>query len=157
MDAGVRWDDRGKGIAPDQYALTLHPDDVETLLSQAPQLHDDWPAGWPVQPGRTATSSASEPEVTLAADPTLGRWDVRVVAWHHARPGIHQGHAQQGRTEPGRVPAGAFLIVDGDKHFPLDRPVATSAAGWTTRSSWRTRMYHARMPSCTSTRGASAL
>lgn len=124
MDAGVRWDERGKGVAPDQYALTLHPDDVETLLSQAPQLRDELARGLADAARANGYLLASEPEVTLAADPTLGRWDVRVVAWHRSHPlEFTKGMPNEARTEPGRVPAGAFLIVDGDKHFPLDRPV----------------------------------
>lgn len=124
MDDGVRWDERGKGVAPDQYALTLHPLDVETLLSEAPQLRDELARGLAEAARSNGYLMASEPEVTLAADPTLGRWDVRVVAWHRAHPlEFTKGMPNEARTEPGRVPSGAFLIVDGDKHFPLDRPV----------------------------------
>lgn len=124
MDAGVRWDDRGKGVAPDQYVLTLHPEDVETLLSQAPQLGDDLARGLAEAARAIGYLLAFEPEVTLAADPTLGRWDVRVVAWHRSHPLERtEGMPNEARTEPGRVPAGAFLIVDGERHFPLDRPV----------------------------------
>ena len=124
MDDGVRWDERGKGFAPDQYALTLHPEDVETLLSQAPELREELARGLSEAARDHGFLLAAEPEVTLAADPTLARWDVRVVAWHRARPlEFTQGMPRESRTEPGRVPAGAFLIIDGGKHFPLDRPV----------------------------------
>ncbi len=124
MEDGLRWDDRGKGFAPDQYALTLHPQDVETLLSQAPDLRDELARGLAEAARAHGYLLVSEPEVTLAADPTLARWDVRVVAWHRSRPlEFTQGMPHEARTEPGRVPAGAFLIIDAGRHFPLDRPV----------------------------------
>jgi hypothetical protein len=124
MDDGVRWDERGKGYAPDQYALTLHPEDVETLFSEAPELREELARGLSEASRAHGFLLAAEPEVTLAADPTLARWDVRVVAWHRARPlEFTQGMPREARTEPGRVPAGAFLIIDAGKHFPLDRPV----------------------------------
>lgn len=124
MDDGVLWDERGKGFAPDQYALTLPPEDVETLLAEAPELRQELGRGLSEAARTHGLLMAAEPEVTLAADPTLARWDVRVVAWHRARPlEFTQGMPREPRTEPGRVPAGAFLIIDGGKHFPLDRPV----------------------------------
>jgi hypothetical protein len=124
MEDGLRWDDRGKGLAPDQYALTLHPEDVNTLLSQAPDLRDELARGLAEAARSQGYLMAAGPEVTLAADPTLARWDVRVVAWHRSRPlEFTQGMPREARTEPGYVPAGAFLIIDGGRHFPLDRPV----------------------------------
>ena len=124
MEDGLRWDDRGRGFAPDQYALTLHPEDVETLLTQAPELRDELAHGLAEAARSHGYLLVSEPEVTLAADPTLARWDVRVVAWHRSSPLVFtQGMPREARTEPGRVPAGAFLIIDGGRHFPLDRPV----------------------------------
>jgi hypothetical protein len=60
--------------------------------------------------------------VTLAADPTLKRWEVRVVAWHsdtqleftQSGDGAESGQAE-------RLPAGAYLILHGHRHFSLDR------------------------------------
>lgn len=124
MEDGLRWDDRGKGFAPDQYALTLHPEDVETLLAQAPDLRQELSQGLAEAARAQGYVMASGPEVTLAADPTLARWDVRVVAWHRSRPlEFTQGMPREARTEPGHVPPGAFLIIDGGRHYPLDRPV----------------------------------
>jgi FHA domain/FhaA, N-terminal domain len=124
MEDGLRWDERGKGFAPDQFALTLHPDDVETLLAQAPDLRRQLSEGLAEAARSQSYVMSSAPEVTLAADPTLARWDVRVVAWHRSRPTeFTQGMPREARTEPGRIPDGAFLIIDGGKHYPLDRPV----------------------------------
>jgi FHA domain/FhaA, N-terminal domain len=124
MEDGLRWDDRGQAFAPDQYALTLHPEDVDTLLAQAPDLRDELSRGLAEAARSLGYLVASAPEVTLAADPTLPRWDVRVVAWHRSRPlEFTQGMPREARTEPGRVPSGAFLIIDGGLHYPLDRPV----------------------------------
>jgi FHA domain/FhaA, N-terminal domain len=124
MEDGLSWDERGKGFAPDQYALTLHPEDIDMLLAQASDLRDELAQGLAEAARSLGYGMSSEPEVTLAADPTLARWDVRVVAWHRSRPlEFTQGMPREARTEPGHVPSGAFLIVDGGRHFPLDRPV----------------------------------
>ena len=41
----VKRDDNGNAYAPDQYALTMNPEDVEALLEDAPTLQADLASG----------------------------------------------------------------------------------------------------------------
>ncbi|MEE8122420.1 MAG: FhaA domain-containing protein, partial [Anaerolineales bacterium] len=42
MDEGIRRTEDGKPFVPDQYALTLNPDDAQAILDQAPHLQDSF-------------------------------------------------------------------------------------------------------------------
>lgn len=124
MDDGVRTDDHGRAQAPDQYALTLCPEDISTLLEKAPGVHAELSAGL-LQAARAAGYLLlREPRITLAADPTLARWQVRVVAWHSSSPQeLTRGMPVDAETARSLPPPGAFLIIDGSRHYPLDRPI----------------------------------
>jgi hypothetical protein len=125
MVDGLKWDPQGTPYAPDQFAMTLHPRDVEALILQAPDLRKELGVGL-LEAARThGYVVAAEPNITLAADPTLGRWQVRVIAWHSGNP-LEFTQAMPAGSDPGETeepPKGAFLIIDGSRHFPLDRAV----------------------------------
>lgn len=124
MHDGVRTDAQGLPHAPDQYALTLHPTDIEVLLERGENLQADMAKGVMEAARSSGYRLGREPHITLAVDPTLPRWQVRVIAWHSSNPlEFTQAMPQSSDTQPGRLPIGAFLIIDGKRHFPLDRPV----------------------------------
>lgn len=117
-------DDSGRTYGPDQYALTLNPEDARALLRQEPDVQRKLAEAL-IEAGREAdVLLAKDPHVTIAADPTLRRWQVRVVAWHSGNP-LEFTHPMEQRVlrERPEPPDGAFLIVDGEGHFSLDRPV----------------------------------
>ena len=124
MTEGLTWDADGRSYAPDEYVITLHPLDVEALIDQAPDLSRDFSEAVLQAARASGFSMASPPHVTLAADPTLGRWEVRVVAWHS---GSHleftKAGEASGATAAGALPEGAYLILHGRRHFALDRPL----------------------------------
>lgn len=120
----VKKDDQGRTYGPDQYALTLNPDDARSLLEQEPAVQEKLAQAL-LDAGREAeVLLANDPHITIAADPTLRRWQMRVVAWHSGNPleFTHPMKQQQLKHRP-QPPEGAFLIVNGEGHFPLDRPV----------------------------------
>ena len=124
MDEGLRRTEDGKPFVPDQYALTLNPDDAKAILEQAPDLQDKFSKGL-LEIARDCDYLVfREPIVTIAVDPTMRSKEIRVVAWHSTSP-LEFTQALQGetKTKPGALPKGAYLIVNGDRHFPLDRPV----------------------------------
>lgn len=124
MVDGVRVDANGKPQAPDEYALTMHPDDIVLLADAAPNVAAELGGGLVEAARGAGYLLGREPRVTLAADPTLPRRQVRVLAWHSDTPlEFTRGMPQESEDEQGRIPSGAFLIVDGHRHFPLDRPV----------------------------------
>jgi hypothetical protein len=125
MVDGLKWDAEGKAYAPDQFAMTMHPKDVEALILQAPDLRKELGEGLLEVARSHGFVLSAEPNITLAADPTLSRWQVRVIAWHSENPlEFTQGMPSAATSEEVETPPpGAFLIIDGRKHFPLDRTV----------------------------------
>jgi len=122
MVDGLVWAEDGSARAPDQYAIALHPKDVEALIDQAPDLGSDLSKALLEAARDSGYMMPTAPHVTLAADPTLKRWEVRVVAWHSDTQ-LEFTQSSDG-SEPGageRLPAGAYLILHGQKHFSLDR------------------------------------
>jgi hypothetical protein len=124
LSDGVRRDDAGRAYAPNEFALTLHPEDAKHVLKQAPDIQSTLSNGL----GQVATDCgyalAQDPTITLATDPTLGRREVRVISWHSSNPlEFTQSMVREPRTSTGVLPKGAFLILDDGRHFSLDRPV----------------------------------
>jgi hypothetical protein len=67
-------------------------------------------------------SLAREPHITLATDPTLARGDVRVITWHSSDPILEARRAAQEDDQVTETPPeGAFFMIEGSRHFPLDR------------------------------------
>ncbi len=124
MADSIKRDDQGRVYAPDQYALTLHPEAAQELLSRAPDLATKLANGLFTAARDCGYHVVREPHVTLAADPTLSPREIRVVAWHSTSPlDFTKAMPKEEKTSPGKTPEGAFLIVDGQRHYPLDRPV----------------------------------
>lgn len=124
MDEVSKTDQQGHQLAPDQYALTLNPQDADALLSAAPNIQTILADGVLEAVRGSGFVLQHRPNITLAADPTLDRWELRVVAWHSGSP-LEFTHPMDPAvvSSPAALPDGAFLIVDGRGHFPLDRPV----------------------------------
>jgi hypothetical protein len=124
MEEVGKQDEQGHSFAPDQYALTLNPDDANLLLDSAPNIHSVLAKGLLEAVRSVGYIIQRQPNITIAADPTLKRWEVRVVAWHSGNP-LEFTHPMQREAvlRSGALPDGAFLIVDGRGHYALDRPV----------------------------------
>ncbi|MGA9533974.1 MAG: FhaA domain-containing protein [Anaerolineales bacterium] len=117
-------DQNGRTFAPDQFALTLHPSDATKLLREEPEVQDQLASGLMEAARQGGWLLVGEPHITVAADPTLGRWQIRVVAWHSGSP-LEFTHPMDPAVaqEQSDLVQGAFLIVNGEGHFPLSRPV----------------------------------
>lgn len=124
MEEGVARDERGHVRAPDQFALALNPDNVQVLFERGAEWTSEMAHELLVAAQELGYSMSREPHITLAADPGLGSWQVRVLAWHSETPlDFTQTMERPASVVAGRVPAGAFLIVEGDRHVALDRPI----------------------------------
>ena len=124
LNEGVRLTEDGKRFAPDRYALTCHPEDAKELLERTPDLQKVL-ANELLEVARDFGYLVfREPVITIAADPTLSHREVRVVAWHSTSPlEFTRGMERMEKVGGNDLPVGAYLIVDGNRHFPLDRPV----------------------------------
>jgi hypothetical protein len=120
--AGVRLDNLGRSFAPDQFTITLNPGDAEHLSQSSPQAHSDLSLTLKRALESSEYYLIRDPHITLASDPTLDLKDIRVIAWHSSDP---LQFSNQMRDEiiarANQPPPGAFLIIEGKRHFPLDR------------------------------------
>jgi hypothetical protein len=126
VENAIKRTEDGREFAPDQFTLSMHPTDAESLLKVMPRLQIDVTSRLREILGRLGYQTVRDPHVTLATDPTVGRWEVRVFAWHSSNPAqASSATGQAGEAGADRPPRGAFVIVEGKRHFPLTKPVIT--------------------------------
>jgi hypothetical protein len=115
-------DEAGQVYAPDQYTLSLHPKDYEALTQKDHLSQTKLSASLRLALEGAQMSLAREPHITLATDPTLARGDVRVITWHSSDPILEARRAAQEDDQVTETPPeGAFFMIEGSRHFPLDR------------------------------------
>jgi hypothetical protein len=126
--AAVLEDGQREGRAPDLYYVRLHPDDYAVLWQNQPDAVEklaDFLVEMAVQSGLTL---ASRPLVDISEDESVARQEVAVQALH-SEPVGQQGETQirMAATDDNSALAlqtvDAFLIIQGRRHVPLDRPV----------------------------------
>jgi hypothetical protein len=124
MEDGLITDDREVKRAPDYFQVSVHPNTLEQLNVKIPDLREYLSSGL----YEAATSQdfliASSPKINFFSDPSLSENQIIATAWHQTSP-LDQtiDHRNQNNSNSFSVPDGAFLIVDGDYHFQLDKPV----------------------------------
>jgi hypothetical protein len=123
VDSATKTDERGRGFAPDQYTLTLHPDQATLLASLSPEAQADLSRGLNDALRQCGFLLARQPHVTLASDPTLARGEMRAISWHSSDPLKFSKETTTAAEQGDQPPPGAFLIVSGKRHFALDRPL----------------------------------
>lgn len=118
--AGAKPSDEGRPYAPDQFTLSMHPKDYDALtkLDTTPQtrLSDALQRSLSDSEYRLTR----EPHITLATDPTLDRAQIRVIAWRSSDP-VKDARTADDNEEAETPPPGAFFMIEGSQHFPLDR------------------------------------
>jgi hypothetical protein len=126
IDVACKRDPRGDVFAPDQFTLSLHTIDARTLAGNTPNVQEAIAQVIHDALQEAGLSLARFPHVTLSADPTLRIGEARAIAWHSRDPLGSVPSAGEELEEPLTPPAaGAFLIVDGKRHFRLDRALIT--------------------------------
>jgi hypothetical protein len=124
MSDGIKRDESGRAYAPDQYALTLHPADADSLLVEIPGIQGQFSDVLVAAARENSLILNREPHITIAADPTLTGGQARVISWHSSAPlEFTQAMQKEAEQDPRSLPPGAYLIIDAGKHFPLDRAV----------------------------------
>jgi hypothetical protein len=121
----ARIDSKGRPYAPDQFTLTVHPDNFlgQNYWSEEMQAKLAFDVENAVRGAHF--QFALKPHITMATDPTLDVQAVRVIAWHSTNPlGMQESiDIKEGDTD--RPPSGAFLIVNGKRHFQFNSPRIT--------------------------------
>ena len=121
----ARLDSKGRPYAPDQYTLSIHPDSLQGVNTWSEEMQARLAFDVENAVRGAHFQFALKPHITLATDPTLGLQDVRVIAWHSTNPlGMQDSiEIQEGDTD--LPPRGAFLIVNGKRHFQMGSPRVT--------------------------------
>lgn len=120
--ASARRDKEGALYAPDQYTLSINPRGTGELDTSPPDVQERL-----AQDLRRALEGVDfrlvrQPHVTLATDPTLPAGEVRVIAWHSSDPTeLRREIEAPEEAEVDRPVPGAFLIIEGRRHFPLTK------------------------------------
>jgi hypothetical protein len=126
IEAAAKRDQSGPTFAPDQFTLSLHTIDARTLAGNTPGVQDAIARAIHDALKGAGFSLARFPHVTLAADPTLRIGEARAIAWHSRDPLGSMASSRVEVDEPSTSPAvEGFLIVDGKRHFRLDRALIT--------------------------------
>lgn len=118
----VRQDARGRSYAPDQFTISFNTVDARTLAAANSEIQDQLARAIHTAFSECGFTLARYPHITLSADPTLPIGGTRVIVWHSRDPLSVASAFDAPNDEPPDPPAvGAFLIVDGKRHFRLDR------------------------------------
>jgi hypothetical protein len=120
---GARSDDRGRTFSPDQFTLTFHPGQIALFASQLPQAQATLADGLASVLASQDLALIHPPHVTLASDPTLASREIRAISWHSRDPLAFSAMMETPSDPTDEPPPGAFLVVDGKRHFPLSLPV----------------------------------
>jgi hypothetical protein len=124
MEDHLQTDGLGNAHAPDCYAITLEAERAKRLLERAPDIRRDLSQGILRAARENGFLLDQEPTITLAGDPGLHSQELRIAAWHsETRLESTQSMTAEELSLDPSTPAGAFLIIDGRRHFALERPV----------------------------------
>jgi len=124
ISACARRDSRGQAYAPDQYTLSLNPQDFEESRKSDPHTQNELTNALKTALEKTGFILIRDPNVTLATDPTLAREDVRVIAWHSSDPlQFSKEMNDEDLEKMTQPPPGAFFIIEGKRYFSLNRKI----------------------------------
>lgn len=117
------------GLAPDEYDVFLHPDDYLNLYQNYPDLAPQLAAYVQQLAQQAELVLADTPVVTLQADgagqPRLARVVAGFRSVTEAPTDLHDAAPAAAAVQAVLADVDAFLIIDGRRHVPLDRPLLT--------------------------------
>lgn len=118
--AAARVDAQGTPYAPDQFTMTVHPDAVGFLEPSSLKIQNAMSENIQKSLTKAGFIFSRSLHITLSTDPTLKPDEVRVIAWHSSDPlQLTEEIDTTPVVDTDRPPTGAFLIIDGKRHFQL--------------------------------------
>jgi hypothetical protein len=123
-------DSQREGSAADRYAIHLNPTDISVINQDFPQLTEQLASYLNRLAQQAGIQLVSPAVVTLLEDSSITRNRMRIATeYRDRRKGMTTRlHRLEGSGEAALAALqslDAFLIVDGRRHFPLDRPLIT--------------------------------
>ncbi len=121
---GTRLAPSGKAYPPDQFTVTLSPEQASSIKYISDSLQERI-SEILLQVLKVFTYEIiTTPHVTLATDPTLGEHELRIIGWHSSNPlAVAEKMTESEEHDTQRPPSGAFLVVEGRQHFELKQPM----------------------------------
>ncbi|MBN1681690.1 MAG: FHA domain-containing protein [Anaerolineae bacterium] len=123
MEDEARQNADGFLAAPNVYTVHIHPHDKLALLVETPDLAEQMAEHVLILVRESGLFLDDVPQVTLVGDDAVSPHSVLVMAEHveHPRQSTQMMTPQNADSAPALPPA--FLVVDGERYVPLDRPV----------------------------------
>jgi len=121
--AASRTDPQGKRYAPDQYTLTLSTKDLALADKSIVQVQEELSSALADALHACDFLLLRAPHITIASDPTLPERTMRLITWHSRDPLQLTETITPEPAGDQQIPTGAFLVVEGRRHFPLKKPV----------------------------------
>lgn len=122
MRSGSRVDGNGNRVAPNLYTLDVHPSEAQTLRENQELLDDFanviWHAGLD-----EGLNFLTPPVIKVNAVSDLQHQQVNVRAWIIPQQVEQTNTMVQTEATVPRLPANAYLILDGKRIFPLTQAV----------------------------------
>nr|MBI2903663.1 DUF3662 domain-containing protein [Chloroflexota bacterium] len=115
---------RDTRLAPSEYRVCLHPDDCAALLAASPDLASGLADELVVIARELDLVLTDRPVIHLEPDEAVQPKAITVDSSFPAARGATQPMPAV-NMPPMPTPPKAYLIVDGERHVALDRPVAT--------------------------------
>lgn len=117
-----RQDAEENTYAPDQFTLTTSPQSSGDLRRGLGLLQSQISLQLEEALATAGYQLTHPVHITFASDPTLKDGEVRIIAWHSRDPlQLHAQMMDYVEPETSTPPRGAFMIVNGKRHFPLTK------------------------------------
>ena len=118
---GLHEEADGQLAAPEQLILFISPGERE--LFKDPRLVDELEAALRSGGNEVGVCFPEEPFLQVQVDAALATGEVRVATQNHVSAIAQTSDLAAEPASEAKGPAGAFLIVDGTRLFPLEQPV----------------------------------
>ncbi len=118
-----RTDPQGTRYAPDQYTLSLSSKDLPQAEKAVTPVQEELSSALAEALQACGFALLRSPHITIATDPTLPEHALRLITWHSRDPLQLTENITPEPTGQEQIPTGAFLVVEGRRHFPLRKAV----------------------------------
>lgn len=124
LERELRVDQKGIKHAPDKYVLYVNPSIMEALQDNLQDVSSSFKTGLEEIAKQQGYLLSDSLIVEFEGDPKLKEWELRSEASYMSEQLDETQRFEQEalKLEP-QLPQGAFLIVDGDRHYALTQPV----------------------------------
>ncbi len=124
MKNGLRTNELGTTLAPDNYRVQLNPESINQLQISTIELASQLSSGLANAAREEGILFVRNPQILIHPEASLAQWQIKISAWHSTGPleDTHEMDVPLVKGEP-HFPDGAFLIIEGVQHFLLDHPI----------------------------------